>query len=212
MHPLLGVDVSTYQGQINWKQVAESGHSFAAIKATEGLGYIDPHFEYNWAHTKANDITRISYHFLRPEFNGAQQASFHHSAVRQHGHFAIGDGVMLDVEETDGYSAHHVVACAEAFVEEILKETQAGVFIYTGYYFWVSTLGNLRSGILAKCPLWEAAWHSAPLDITNWPNGPSLQQYAADGRVPGIPGQTDLDWFFGTKEQLHTLCKLGGRR
>lgn len=211
MTPLLGIDVSEYQGRPTWHLVHDSGHIFAAIKASEGLNYDDPEFKYNWRHAKERGIDRLAYHYLHPSFDGKAQASYLHASVRARGRFEPGDGVMLDLEETDGKSPAQVLACAEQFVMQILEETVAGVMLYTNYNFWVNVLRNPRSPILARCPLWQASWYSHPLPIDNWPNGPSFQQYAANGRVPGINNQVDLDWFFGTRDVLRALLSQGGR-
>lgn len=212
MTPLLGIDVSIWQGKIIWHEVADSGHHFAAIKATEGLAVQDPTFEYNWYHARRRGLDRLAYHYLHPNFSGKQQASFLHSTVRSKGRFEPGDGVLLDLEETDGMAPNQVIACAEEFVQQILHETVAGIMLYCNYDFWVNTLRNPRSPILAKCPLWQASWYAHPARIDNWPNGPSFQQYAANGRVPGVPNQVDLDWFFGTRQILRELLTQGGRR
>lgn len=212
VRPLLGTDVSDYQGHIDWKQYAASGYSFSEIKATEGLYDSGTTFPYNWHQSRANGVIRIAYHFLRPEYDGARQADILHRRVRNSGHFIRNDGVMLDLEEMDNQSPYAVVKCAESFVERILSTTECGVILYCNYDFWVNQLGNPRSTILGRCPLHQASWHSRPAPIDNWPSGPALQQYAADGRVPGIQNQVDLDWAFCDKRTLRALCRLGGRR
>src|SRR5581483_7236413 len=60
-----GIDVSHYQGTINWTSVKNSGVSFAFIKATEGLTIKDQDFDANWAGAKAVGIVRGAYHFAR---------------------------------------------------------------------------------------------------------------------------------------------------
>ena len=47
-YPVRGVDVSSWQGEIDWPTLAGQGLSFAFIKATEGSGFTDPRFSYNW--------------------------------------------------------------------------------------------------------------------------------------------------------------------
>ena len=46
-YPVRGVDVSAYQGDVDWKALARQGVSFAFIKATEGSGSQDPNFQQN---------------------------------------------------------------------------------------------------------------------------------------------------------------------
>jgi lysozyme len=63
---LRGIDVSHYQGNIQWDKVAQANISFACAKATEGTTYIDPMFQQNWKGMQTNNITRCAYHFARP--------------------------------------------------------------------------------------------------------------------------------------------------
>ena len=59
-----GIDVSKYQGDIDWEQVRDSGVAFAFIKATEGGDKTDAKFQYNWAAAKAAGVPRGAYHFV----------------------------------------------------------------------------------------------------------------------------------------------------
>src|SRR5437867_1330928 len=61
---LRGIDVSHYQGAINWDDVASGGISFAYIKATEGTNFVDPLFAQNWAGAEAAGLRRGAYHFF----------------------------------------------------------------------------------------------------------------------------------------------------
>src|SRR4051812_36603912 len=63
---LEGVDVSHWQGPINWASVAASGISFAFCKATDGATTVDQTFATNYAGMKANNIVRGAYHYGRP--------------------------------------------------------------------------------------------------------------------------------------------------
>jgi len=58
-----GIDVSRYQGDIDWNSVRTSGVRFAWIKATEGGDRLDEKFEQNWAAAKAAGLPRGAYHF-----------------------------------------------------------------------------------------------------------------------------------------------------
>ena len=46
-YPVRGVDVSVYQGDIDWQILADQNIDFAFIKATEGSSFVDPNFSYN---------------------------------------------------------------------------------------------------------------------------------------------------------------------
>ena len=53
-YPVTGVDVSSYQGEIDWEILSSQNISFAFIKATEGSSFVDEHFAYNYAEARKN--------------------------------------------------------------------------------------------------------------------------------------------------------------
>src|SRR5262249_22791906 len=63
---LKGIDVSNYQGKIDWQAVKKSGVVFAFAKATEGVDFVDKSFAANFKAMKAAGIIRGAYHFARP--------------------------------------------------------------------------------------------------------------------------------------------------
>src|SRR3982751_4147087 len=69
-----GIDVSHYQGTINWPQVAGGDVVFCFVKATEGINVVDPFFAKNWAGSAAAGLTRGAYHFGRPGSDAQAQA------------------------------------------------------------------------------------------------------------------------------------------
>lgn len=201
---LPGIDVSLYQGVVDWHLLAEHGLKFAAIKASEGLAVTDPRFAYNWAESAHFGLIRCAYHFLRPAFSGKAQADHLHDVVRSNGHFVAGDGILLDIEDANRMTPAQIVQCAEQFVQRARHTTNRPVIIYTSPGFW-GGLGNPRSPLLQSCPLWVASWGS--LRPPNIPNlaVPSFWQYSSTGLEPGIHGAVDLDWFMGTVPQLRRL-------
>ena len=72
-----GVDVSHWDGAIDWVKLAGAGQSFGIAKATEGVTFVDPMFQANWTAIKAAGLVRGAYHFFRPASGGGvQQARF----------------------------------------------------------------------------------------------------------------------------------------
>lgn len=71
----MGIDVSSYQRDIDWEQVAGDGYVFAYIKATEGSGFTDTHFRLNWDGARAAGITVGAYHYFTLCSPGAEQAA-----------------------------------------------------------------------------------------------------------------------------------------
>ena len=110
---LLGIDVSHYQGDVNWFAVAGGGVKFAFAKATEGNTWVDTRFTQNWSRIQEVGLVRGAYHFGRPGRDAETQAVHFASVV---GPLGFNDlPPVLDIEEDDGQSAEHVLAWSRAF-------------------------------------------------------------------------------------------------
>ena len=74
VYPVRGVDVSSYQGEIDWDSLAAQDISFAFIKATEGSSLVDPYFAYNYEQAKKTPLRIGAYHFFSYDSSGLTQA------------------------------------------------------------------------------------------------------------------------------------------
>lgn len=72
--PVRGIDVSEYQGEIDWKTLSKQNIDFVFIKATEGSGYTDSCFVYNFDEAQKTDLRVGAYHFFSYDSEGAAQA------------------------------------------------------------------------------------------------------------------------------------------
>lgn len=203
---LSGIDTSSYQGLINWPVAIRNGIQFAAVKATEGTGYQDVYFPKSWEALFHAGIPRLAYHYLHPSISGKRQADYLHYYVHGHGRFREGDGVLLDLEATDGESPAEVILCAEEFVEQARRGISKQVVLYTGPWFWAGVLGNPSSPLLRSCPLWVADYGVEAPDTLGWPVW-SFWQWSSQGVVPGVPNPCDRDQFNGDLQQLRRLLQ-----
>jgi lysozyme len=198
-----GVDVSHYDGVIDWAKVRGAGIDFAVMKATEGTGFTDPTYATNWQGSAANGVIRGAYHFFRPAVDPTAQADFF---VQTAGVPLSGDlPLTLDLETTDGLSGAQVSQGALTFLQRVEAKTGRTPIVYTSASF-MSSIGNPPLGPYL---LWVAHWQ------VNCPNIPSppwndwqFWQYSDSGTVAGIPSAVDLDKFNGTREDLMNL--VGG--
>lgn len=202
---LEGVDVSHYQGTIDWAQVAQSGRAFGIAKATEGTGYVDPKLATNFAGMKSAGVVRGAYCFFHADEDPIAQAD-HYLATAQ---LAQGDlPPILDLETTNGQSGSAVLAATIAWLDHVNAMTGAKPILYTSRSFVNNTLGN-PAGLDAHAELWLANWGPAcpnlPAPFTAWP----FWQYSDSGSVPGISGACDVDQFNGTLSDLHAIT-IGG--
>jgi len=196
-----GIDVSHWQGGINWTSVKNSGKTFAFCKATEGTGFVDDRFASNWAAMKNVGLIRGAYHFGRPGTDPVAQANHFCDVVRP----TSGDLQMtLDLEVTDGRTPSQVRSWVVSFINRIKVRTGRPGIIYTGFFFWRDSAGN---GSNLDCPLWLAYWGSGnPSDFVPaaWPFF-TFWQYTSTGTCPGVSGNVDRDAFNGSLTGLNRL-------
>lgn len=73
-YPVRGVDVSSYQGEIDWPVLASQDIQFAFIKATEGSSFVDPYFKPNLTAAQQTSLRVGAYHFFSYDSSGKTQA------------------------------------------------------------------------------------------------------------------------------------------
>ncbi|MEM7040308.1 MAG: glycoside hydrolase family 25 protein [Bacteroidota bacterium] len=195
-----GIDVSHYQGKIDWKKVKRSGVEFAFIKASEGKSLKDDKFKQNWKAARKARVLRGAYHFFRPSVDAEKQATFF---LKQ---FKMQEGDLppvLDLEVTDGQSAATIRAGALKWMQIVERKTGVRPVLYTMPRFARDYLDD----DFADYPLWLAHLRSRPpRSPKNWQKW-SFWQYSHSGRVRGIRGKVDLNVFSGSKAALLLLAK-----
>jgi lysozyme len=205
---LSGIDVSDFQGTVNWQAVKNSGITFAFAKATEGTTFTARTFARNWSEMKRVGIIPGAYHFGHPGSDPVAQARRFAATVKNAngGKFSGALQLVLDIEVTDGRSPAQVSAWIVSFINEIKAQTGRPGIIYTGFFFWRDRAGNSANNL--NCPLWLAAYvpesqlaHLIPRAWTTW----TFWQYTDRGSVPGVSGNVDRDVFNGNLTTLRRL-------
>lgn len=197
-----GIDVSHFQGVVDWQQVAQAGMSFAFAKATEGITYTDPQFAVNWAGIQAAGLLRGAYHFFEANDDATAQAQHFLSMVQ----LAAGDlPPVLDVETTAGVSNSQIWSGVSTWLQLVEQETGRQPILYTAPGFWSSHQPDLA---LTRYPLWLADYAAQPTLPTGWTSW-LFWQHSQTGSVAGVTGAVDLDLFNGTLEQLNALAQGG---
>lgn len=200
---LNGIDVSHWQGNINWPAVRVAGTTFAICKATDGLTFTDAKLMQNIAGMKANGIIPGVYHFARPGSDALAQANrfLRMAKLANGGSFSGLLQLVLDLEATDGRTPAQVWAWTQTFCARVQQVSGRPCIIYTGFYFWRDQLGNPSSNL--NCPLWLAAYvpesQVASLIPQAWSGvGWAFWQYTSTGSVNGVSGNVDRDYFRNT--------------
>jgi len=203
---LLGIDVSHYQGVIDWPLVAESGVKFAFIKATDGL-LGDPMAKANCAGARAAGVPFGFYHFWRPQERAGDQASNFLTTITAI--TSIEFAVALDIEVGSLTEEHQEAAFSWlSQVDEALQKPSRPLVYVSPSYAKI----NLTDSLWPSYPLWVAQYsdpqyseQSQP-NIGAWPKW-TFWQRQANGTVPGITGPVDVDWFNGSAEDFQNFLK-----
>jgi lysozyme len=201
---LSGIDVSEYQGDIDWQAVADSGVTFCILKGTEGVESFDPYFARNWQAARSMGIIRSAYHFFIASKDPIVQAN-NFLRLTQKVWLDTDLPPVLDLEKTYFLNPDTVIARAKIWLNTVEKAIGRRPFLYTFPNFWESTLGNPSA--LADYPLWIAHYETDnPIVPGGWRNW-TMHQYSESGTVPGIEGNVDLNHFNGDLDDLQKLLK-----
>ena len=206
-YPIHGIDVSKFQGDIDWNSVANSGVKFAYIKATEGGDHLDERFQANWDGAKAAGIQRGAYHFVywcRPpmeEMNWFERvAPVDPDALPP----------VLDVEATPTsktctkrLTQAGAIADMRVMLEEMERHYGKRPVIYSTVDFYAAILSD---GAFIDYPIWVRSTKYHP--SVKYPGRPwAFWQYQSDAYVKGIQPKVDRNAFFGTKAQWEAFLQ-----
>ena len=199
---LEGIDVSHYQGAIDWPSVAAAGKRFAIMKVTEGQTYVDPGYASNHAGARAAALPVSAYHFARPS-SAPKDAVLQADWYAESAALLPGDLVpALDLEQTGGLSVSDLQAWVGAWLGEVYAKLGVRPMIYASPAFWASSMGDTTMfADQGYSVLWIAHWgtSSPTLPAGNWGgHGWTFWQYSSCGSVAGISGCVDLDRFNGS--------------
>ncbi|PRA04815.1 hypothetical protein CQ043_12205 [Paenibacillus sp. MYb63] len=203
-----GIDVSRYQGTIDWAKAKTSGITFVFIKATEGQTYTDRNFVSNVKGALSAGLLVGTYHFLRATIADVAKAEAAHYAKSLEaigGAKALQLPPVMDYENNPGnLSKAQINIVAKAFLTELERLTGIKPIIYTGNSF----AANFDTG-LSGYDLWVARYSNTrvPDDQSAWKTW-TVWQYSDSGKVPGIAGNVDLNEYNGS---LADLKKRYGR-
>jgi lysozyme len=203
-----GVDVSRWQGEIDWMKLRTQGANFAFIKATDGGDHLDPMFQKNWRKAKEAGIKRGAYHFFYWCRVASSQAEWF---IRNVPKDPDALPPVIDAEYNGDSSCKRRLTRAQ-YVEKIrvfseMLERHYGKrpIIYTAPDFYEDNL----SGELTNHPFWLRSVAAHP--SKRYPNRRWVfWQYSGSGLSHGVTGKIDLNVFHGSVSDWHNW--LAGQR
>lgn len=222
---ILGIDVSSFQGSINWSSAHSCGTLYAFAKATEGNYYQDAFFKGNMVNGKAAGVQMGAYHFARPDLNcPSTEANYFWNFA---GPYIIADGKSLypmvdfevfngvtcsvgnyttwfndwsaDVKAKTSHFLHPVIYCsAGSGACDLVEFDKPGGISLSA---WIANYNgeNLYTGNPWSCCTCCNAWVTG-CSGGNW----TYWQVSSTGSMCGISGNTDFDAYPLSLSQLIT--------
>ena len=188
-----GIDVSNWQGYVDYSKVKNAGIEIVFMKASQGTSYKDPYFDTNYTNAKANGLKVGFYHYLTAtNTNQAiQEARFFASVISG----KVPDcKLVLDYEVFNGVGRNEVNQIAKTFLQELKSLTNKEVMVYSN----LSTAQNIFDQELSsQYPLWLAYYgdYTRLNNVNgNWQYWSGVQ-YTDKGIVPGVNGYVDKNVF-----------------
>lgn len=188
-----GIDISKWQGDIDWKKVSLSGVDFAMIRSSFGSENIDEKLKANVAGCEKYGISYGFYHYTYAATvsEARLEARYFLNAIKN---YNPGYPVVLDIEE-DFYkkmTRKQVTDIIVAFMTELEK---AGYYaaLYTNPTFVRDFIDAPR---ISGYDIWIACWGDEERLNSHYDGKYVMWQYSATGRVNGISGDVDLDYSY----------------
>lgn len=185
-----GIDVSEWQGSINFKEVKESGIDIVYIKSSQGTNYVDPYFEEHYNNAKSNNLNIGFYHFLTAsnESEAINEAKFFVSVINGYNSDCR---LAMDFEEFGDLSKDEINNISRTFLETVENLTGKEVVIYSDAY---NARETFNSSLAIDYPIWVANYNVTEPENGNWSYWIGFQ-YTNDGLIPGIDTRVDKDYF-----------------
>lgn len=188
---------------------AHAGHDRIAVKATQGLSFVDPRFTGWWRAAARLGLARVAYHFAQAAQSGAAEFDYFLAAVTAAGGLGPRDALCLDIED-DGSATARARAdayCKEFTARAVARGHPTGL-VYTGR--WYAEPNNIRADDVAAG--WRRLWISdygsrpdAQIRLpTGWTRGQvAARQFGSSIRVAGVRNPCDysrvlIDWLTDT--------------
>ena len=176
-----GIDVSEWQGDIDWQEVKNAGIQVVYIRSSEGSGYIDADAIRNYNGAKANGIKVGFYHYLtaKNQSEAIEQAEFFVSVIKE---LEIDCRLAMDFESFGDLGTYEINLISQTFLEEVERLSGKEVIIYSDAY---NAAYTFSSRLAEKYPIWVADYYVQEPGNGKWQIWDGFQ-YTDEGRVSGI--------------------------
>ena len=197
----IGVDVSRWQGVVDYKTFAPAKIMFSVAKACHGAG-MDPTFATNWRTSGEHGVIRGAYTWYVPDSasSATKQAEYFWSALEKAGYTALDMPPAVDFEHPVKMPASILLGGLFEFLERVIVLSGRRPLMYTGSWYWQQYVGNLDSeALVAICDLWHSEYPrlASTYDYEKAVQGLKSPTLPRPWKVRGIPAT--LHQFDGDK-------------
>ncbi len=197
-YPVMGVDVSRYQGEIDWKKLESQDVSFAFIKATDGSGQVDEFASENLEQAADTDLRFSAYHFFSFDSPGETQAENYISVVDSN---EVNMPPVVDIEYYgDKQSSKPSLEEAENILGPLLEKLEEHYGVKPIIYTTLPVYSRYIKENFSDYPLWIRNVNCEP-ELIDW----KFWQYSDKGELEGFVGEEkyiDLNVYNGSEEEF----------
>jgi len=189
MSTVKGIDVSTFQGVIDWNKVKKNEVQFAILRGSYGRTGKDEKFELNYKNAKAAGVPVGYYHYTYADTieKATQEANFVIGILKGK---QFEYPIWFDIEDKSiaGLSAATLTKIAKTFCDKV-----AAAGYYVGIYAskgWLTSKLDVKA--LKDYDVWVAQWN----DKCTYTGAYTMWQYSDSGKIKGISGNVDKDYAY----------------
>ncbi len=192
-----GVDVSKYQGDVDFLKLKAAGMHYVFIRATEGITYQDVDYKSNHSKAKAAGLRVGVYHFYESNDDPMAQLKNFTDLVS----LSAGDlAPVIDIEKLHQNDDKNLIVNLQRFLDGLEAHYGVKSIVYTGEKF-----ANQYLTGFGAYPLWLAEYQvDQPKIPSGWQNW-TFWQWSQSGQVNGVKGNLDMDRFNGDAKRLSEL-------
>lgn len=186
-----GIDVSEWQGKIDFKEVKKAGIDVVYIRTSEGTDYVDPYFKENYEEARKNDLKIGFYHYLTAKTTeeAIQEANFFVSNIKETNPDCK---LAMDFEVFGNLSKSEINEISKIFLETVEKLTKKECVIYSDAF---NATEIFNEELAKKYAIWVADYFvEEPANNGKWSSWVGFQ-YTDRGKIKGIDGSVDKDYF-----------------
>ena len=194
---LTGIDVSKYQGKIDFEKVKAAGIRYVFVRATEGITYQDAFFKQNLEEAREAGLVIGAYHFYETDDDPISQLKNFTSMVS----LQAGDlPPVVDIEKLHDNDQLDLTKNIQTYLDGLERHYKTKPIIYSGKNF-----ANKYITTFSDYPLWLAEYQSLyPTLPQGWDKW-TFWQYSQNGKVDGVVGDVDVNRYNGEESSFNKM-------